>query len=34
MIMGLGVRQWGLKCIYTNSHSMGIKQEELEAVEQ
>ena len=32
-IMGLGVR-WGaqLKCVYTNAHSMGNKQEELEAI--
>ena len=35
MITGLGVRQRTevqLKCIYTSAHSMGNKQEELEAI--
>ena len=34
-IMGLGVRREAqLKCVYTNAHSMGNKQEELEAIVQ
>jgi len=33
VVMGLGVRQGAhLKCIYTSAHSMGNKQEELEAI--
>lgn len=33
MMMGLGVRQvTQLKCIYKNAHSMGNKQEDLEAI--
>jgi len=34
-VPGLGVRSTArLKCIYTNAHSMGNKQEELEAIVQ
>ena len=34
-MLELGVRQMTrLKCIYTNAHSMGNKQEELEAIVQ
>ena len=34
-VLELGVRQMTqLKCIYTNAHSMGNKQEELEAIVQ
>ena len=33
MVLGMGVRQWvQLKCIYTSTHSMNNKQEELETI--